>query len=94
VSACKISVRLYDRRPSYSSCTILPDGARFGSKQTVLRVGDSHPHPVGTMRYGHHQSSTGFLDFRKSPPVRNDRAPKMSGVKTRDKMCFFYSIYK
>jgi len=81
-----------NRRPSYSDFTILPFGAILDKKkwQTVLRVGETHPHPVGTTRYGHHRSLTcRFLDFRKSPPIRNDGAPKSSDVEIRAKIWEF-----
>jgi len=59
VSSCKISAKSDNRRPSYSDFTIW---ASFGAPfvPTDLRVRGTYPHLVGTMRYAHHPSLTGF----------------------------------
>jgi len=47
----KISAKSDDQRPSYSDLTMLPFGAHFEAPflPTDLRVGEAHPHPVGTV---------------------------------------------
>jgi len=68
--------RLMAILPFYSFGRIL--GPKSGKRFSEL---ENLPHPVGTMRYGHHRCLSSFFTFpKKSSNSKNDGAPKTSGV--------------
>jgi len=69
MSSCKISAKSDNLRPSYGDLAILPFGP-------ILVV--SHPQPMHKV-WTPSVINKFFLDFGKSPPIRNNGAPKTGG---------------